>query len=74
MQKIENFKVGREMLTLQGENGNWDCDEYMHGLYNGMEFMLSLIEGREPQFREAPNRFKKYSRSFEPREVKCQTT
>ena len=60
-QKIEYFRVAREMLAVQGANGNWDYDEYMHGLYNGMEFVLSLIEGREPEFRKAPNRFKKYN-------------
>ena len=58
---MSKFEVGREMLAIQGEKGHWDSDEYMHGLYNGMEFMLSLVEGREPVFRDAPSRFKKYT-------------
>lgn len=44
----------KEMLALHGSHGNWNFDPYMHGLYNGMEFMLSIAEGREPVFREAP--------------------
>jgi len=57
-QVIENLKVGNEMLAVQGLDGNWDSDPYMYGLYNGMEFMLSLIEGREPIFRGAPKKWK----------------
>ena len=61
---MEEFKkVGREMLEVQGCDGNWDCDEYMHGMYNGMEFMLSLAEGREPVFREAPKKWKRESKT-----------
>lgn len=47
----------REMLGVQGANGNWNYDPYMHGMYNGMEFMMSLAEGREPIFREAPEKW-----------------
>lgn len=43
------------MLALQGASGNWDYDPYMHGLYNGMEFAIALVEGREPAFRSAPD-------------------
>ena len=43
-----------EMLNVQGQNGNWDYDTYMHGLYNGMEFMLAIAEKRDPKFRDAP--------------------
>lgn len=48
---IENMKV---MIEIQGRDGNWDYDPYMHGLYNGMEMVLALAENREPQFRKAP--------------------
>lgn len=44
----------RNMLKLQGEDGYWNFDPYMHGLYNGMEYMLAMAEGREPEYREAP--------------------
>jgi len=44
----------RQMLEVQGQYGNWNYDSYMHGLYNGMEYMVALAEKREPKFRDAP--------------------
>ncbi|WNF07462.1 hypothetical protein [Brevibacillus borstelensis] len=44
-----------EMLAVQGASGNWNYDPYMHGLYNGMEFAIALVEGREPAFRSSPD-------------------
>ena len=45
----------REVLKIQGYDGNWDYDEYMYGMYNGMEFMLSIAEEREPNYRKEPS-------------------
>lgn len=45
----------REMVKVQGYNGNWNYDSYMHGMYNGMEFMLSIVEDREPVYRDRPD-------------------
>jgi len=47
----------RQMRDVQGMDGNWDCDPYMHGLFNGLEFALSLLEVREPQFRNTPKKW-----------------
>jgi len=58
---MKDFKIGKEMLDVQGMDGNWNYDPYMHGLYNGMEYMLSLIEEREPEFKNAPKKWKKES-------------
>ena len=44
----------RQMLEVQGQHGNWNYDSYMHGLYNGMEYMVALAEKREPKFKDAP--------------------
>jgi hypothetical protein len=57
----------RHMLDVQGQHGNWDCDPYMHGLYNGIEFALSIVERREPKFRDAPDTWladKRVKRTF----------
>ena len=35
------------ILELQGQKGNYDYDEYMLGLYNGMEYVIALMEQRE---------------------------
>jgi hypothetical protein len=47
----------RNMVEVQGRDGTWNYDPYMQGLYNGLEFALSIMEKREPQFREAPNQW-----------------
>jgi hypothetical protein len=43
----------RELLKIQGAKGNWDYDNYMLGMYNGMEVMMCTAEDREPKFRTA---------------------
>jgi hypothetical protein len=34
-------------------------DEYMHGMYNGMELMLAIVENREPVYKEKPKQWLK---------------
>ena len=41
----------RDVHKIQGSDGNWNCDEYMLGMFNGLELALALMEGREPEFR-----------------------
>lgn len=45
-----HLKCSKEMLDIQGQKGNYDYDEYMLGLYNGMEYIISLFETREPNY------------------------
>lgn len=44
----------RELTTIQRASGNWNCDAYMHGMANGMELALAMMEDREPNYLEAP--------------------
>ena len=46
----QHLKCAKEMLDIQGQKGNYDYDEYMLGLYNGMEYIISLFETREPNY------------------------
>jgi hypothetical protein len=41
----------QELIGIQGRKGNWDHDDYMCGMFNGMELALSIFEHREPIFR-----------------------
>lgn len=50
----EQLESMRNALEIQGSDGNWNHDRGMLGMYNGMEFMLSIAEDRSPVFREAP--------------------
>lgn len=45
----------RELVKIQGKDGNWNNNEYMRGLFNGMELILATIENRKPEFKESPN-------------------
>lgn len=45
----------RDQLRVQGENGNWNCNEYMLGMFNGLECALATLERREPQYRRKPD-------------------
>lgn len=45
----------KDVMAVQGNDGNWNYDPYMHGMFNGMELMHSIAEKRDPEFREAPD-------------------
>ncbi len=55
MSKVESAK---DLLRIQGYSGNWDYNEYMFGMYNGMEVVLAVIEDREPEFKARPKKFR----------------
>lgn len=45
----------RNAVYVQAQQGNWDHDRYMHGMYNGLELALATMERRDPQFRRWPH-------------------
>lgn len=52
-------KIGelRKVHAIQGDNGNWNYDPYMHGMFNGLELALAIMEKREPNYKEAPKKW-----------------
>jgi hypothetical protein len=44
----------KELLAVLGSDGNWNYDDYMRGMYNGMELAVATFEGRPPVYREHP--------------------
>ncbi len=52
--RLEDMKKVQE---IQGSNGNWNYDSYMHGMFNGMELVISIAEERTPKFRPAPKKW-----------------
>ena len=49
---LERVSKLRKLRDIQGKKGNHDYDDYMRGLYNGLELALSLFEEeREPQYK-----------------------
>lgn len=41
-------------MEVQGSHGNWNYNEYMCAMLNGMIFALSIMEDNEPKYRDAP--------------------
>lgn len=47
----------RDLVKIQGADGNWDYSPYMHGMFNGLELASATIDGREVEFRDPPKRW-----------------
>ena len=45
----------RDQLDVQGAHGNWNYNDYMLGMFNGLECALATLEHREPQYRRKPD-------------------
>ena len=41
------------LKDVQGQKGCWDSDDYMRGLFNGLELASSTLEQREPKYKPA---------------------
>lgn len=59
---LDEYKI---LLDIQLSDGNWDADQYMHGMANGMILMDSIARGTDPEFLDAP----KYWRKRIPRTI-----
>lgn len=51
------LKQLREVTAVQRMVGNYTYDSYMHGMANGLTLALALMEGKEPLFLDAPERW-----------------
>lgn len=51
----KQYEDAQNVMQIQAANGNWNYDPYMHGIFNGMEMMMAIIEDRDPIFKEAPD-------------------
>lgn len=51
----KRIKKAKELLKTQGQDGTWNYDPYMQGMYNGMEVVLATLENRQGVFRSAPD-------------------
>ena len=44
--------MANELLAVQGQEGNWSYNEYMSGMYNGMELIVACMEDRDPIYKK----------------------
>ena len=54
--KIEELN---EVVKIQCSSGNWNYDNYMHGMANGLILARAIMLGVEPKFLEAPKKWLK---------------
>ena len=54
MTKDEALNQLREIHAIQGRDGCWDIDDYMLGMFNGLELALSIAENRECRYKQRP--------------------
>jgi hypothetical protein len=47
--------VIRQLIEVQGRDGNWNHSEGMTGMFNGMELILAVLENRDPVYRTLNN-------------------
>ena len=47
-----NLEKVNDILKVQGNDGNWNQDNYMCGYFNGIELAVAIMENREPKFRQ----------------------
>jgi len=47
----------KNAVQIQIQNGNWNYDEYMFGMANGMILAESIMTGEEPKFKDKPRFF-----------------
>lgn len=52
---IEKLK---ELTKIQCADGNWNHDEYMRGMANGMILSLAVLENKDPEYLEKPKQKK----------------
>lgn len=59
LREVERVSLAdaHELLRIQGNDGNWNYDQYMHGMYNGMECVIATLEGRVANYKDAPTQF-----------------
>jgi len=57
MSKIKKLAELQDLIDVQCNDGNWNHSPYMHGMANGLIVALSVLNGKEPKFLEAPETF-----------------
>ena len=45
----------KDLIKTQSQDGNWNYNEYMHGMVNGMIMIQAIIDGVEPVYLDAPD-------------------
>jgi len=52
MTKLEK---AQSLLDIQCSKGNYDVNEYMRGMANGMKVLMAVFDDKEPEFIDKPD-------------------
>jgi hypothetical protein len=44
----------KAIYTVQKNDSSSETDDYMRGMFNGMELMMAIVEKRNPAYKEVP--------------------
>jgi len=55
--KVDRIKQLRDIVAIQCSPGNYDYDEYMWGMANGLILALAIIENNETEYIDKPEKF-----------------
>ena len=47
---LQRIRKVKDICKIQSYNGNWDYDEYMRGLANGLILAVAILNEEEPKF------------------------
>ena len=59
LRDVNNMKALNDVIDTQCSDGNWDYDPYMHGMANGLILARSVLDGMEPEYKTAPEKWLK---------------
>lgn len=55
MSELEkSIKVLDDLISVQSDSGNWDYNEYMYGLLNGMLLAKAVLTDNNPPYPDRP--------------------
>jgi len=49
---LEKLEKLDDLVTIQATDGNWNYNEYMRGLLNGLLIARSIFDNKEPDLKE----------------------
>ena len=55
MNTTDKIEILERLLEIQLMDGNWNFNEYMFGMTNGMILSLAILKDEEPRYMDAPD-------------------
>lgn len=46
----------QDCVNVQCSDGNWNANDYMHGMANGLILAMAIMKGETPKYLDAPHK------------------